>query len=627
MPTISQLPSANPLSAADQLPVSQGGTARATSVGALLASAQPAIIISSPSLVGRISLGSGGPEQVDVGPGISFSGGTLVADGLDHAAFPVISNLPITSDIVLSNQGSPMLMQASLLRGLFSAGQNVSIDPNGVIATTTSAVVGGDVGPAASIAKLNLVAGLAAQDLIAVNQAGSNCAISYSAFLDGITIDQAPPAAPASDTDVVWAAQDSNVMASQTFGAIWLWIANKLSSYKAPNLEVTKNINLDFADHNSRTLICSQPVTIAAITGNMGSGFQCTVINASTGNVTLGSAFISSTNSLTLSPLQSATLYCLSYSGGTIAVAAMPGAAPTSTAAVIPGQVGGLVASAATSTSVMVSWQVPTTGGTVSSYIVQSRPTGTTSWSGSTPITGSTGFQITALQPATSYDIVVVAQNLAGVGSASAILTVMTSSAAQTATPPPQVSGLTVVATSSNSVQLSWSAQTGSSAATGFTVQYRITGSSSWTSAATGVAGTGNTVASLQTSTSYDFSVFGVNMAGTGLTSATVTTTTLVATQPASAITWNLTPSGSYTRASGSIGVNAHVSPASSPIQFGFSLSATTPPSSWTGAVQVNTDLWGAYVPTPATTGTWYTWAEGLDGSAATAGPGSFTVQ
>jgi hypothetical protein len=41
----------------------------------------------------------------------------------------------------------------------------------------------------------------------------------------------------------------------------------------------------------------------------------------------------------------------------------------------------------------------------------------------------------------------------------------------------------------------------------------------------------------------------------------------------------------------------------------------------------INSNLWGAYVPTPATAGTWYTWAEGLDGSAPTVSSTSFLVQ
>lgn len=40
----------------------------------------------------------------------------------------------------------------------------------------------------------------------------------------------------------------------------------------------------------------------------------------------------------------------------------------------------------------------------------------------------------------------------------------------------------------------------------------------------------------------------------------------------------------------------------------------------------VNTNLWGAYVSTPATAGTWYAWVEGIDGSLPTVCPAPFTV-
>jgi hypothetical protein len=42
--------------------------------------------------------------------------------------------------------------------------------------------------------------------------------------------------------------------------------------------------------------------------------------------------------------------------------------------------------------------------------------------------------------------------------------------------------------------------------------------------------------------------------------------------------------------------------------------------------VPVNSDLWGVYAPTPAAAGTWYAWAEGIDGSAPTVYPTPFTV-
>ena len=621
MPTISQLPAASSVSAADKMPISQTGSARATSVGALLASTQPAIIVGSPSLLGRTSVGSGGPEQVGVGLGMHISNGALLADGLDHAAFPTVSSLAVESDLVISNQGSPMLMQASLLRGLFSAGPNVAIDPNGVISTTAVVTTAGSVNPGSSVGTFQVVTSLSSQDLVAVSHAGLDHAITYSNFLDGVTIDQAQAAGPVGDSDTIWCAQSSNVMTAQSFNAIWLWITNKISNYKTPVVELTTNTTLDTTVHNGQMLVCSQPITLTPLISNMGSGFHCTVVNASTGNLTLGIGFVSSNGSLVLAPWQSATLSCATYSGGTIAFAAMP---CTSSVASAPGQVIGLSSSNTTSTSVTISWQTPSGGSAVASYIVQFRPTGTTFWASSAPVVSSTSYQLTALQSSTSYDIVVAGQNATTLGAASAILTVMTSSAALPV--PPQVSGVAAIPTSSSAVQLSWSAQTGTAAATNFTVQYRVIGSSSWASV-TGINGSGVSISGLQAATSYDFSIIGINSAGAGPASVTVTVVTLAISQSVISITWNMAPSGTYTHANGSIGVNAHVSPAASPVQFGFALSATTPPSNWTAGLLVNTDLWGAYVPTPATAGNWYAWVEGLDGSAPTVSPSPFLVQ
>jgi Fibronectin type III domain len=422
MPTISQLPPANAVSATDEVPISQAGTARSASVGELLASVQPVINVNSPSLLGRTSMGSGGPEQVDLGLGISLSSGTLVADGLDHAAFALIPSLSLESDLVISNQGVPTLMQASLLRGLFAAGQNVAIDANGVISATAETI-----GSASSIGALSVVTELTSQDLVAVSQSGTNCAITYSNLLDGITIDQGQSAAVAGDSDTTWVAQGSDVMTRQTFAAIWVWIASKLPTYEVPVVEIDVDTNLDITVHNGRLLICSQPVTLTPLKPNMGNGFQCTVINASAGDLTLGSGFISSSGSLVLTPWQSATLSCATYSAGTVAFAAMPTAA--SAATLVPGQVIGISSSSPTSSTITASWQAPSSGGAVSSYIVQYRPTGATPWSGSSSVVGATVFELTALQAATSYDIIVQAQNAAGAGPASSILTAMTSSA------------------------------------------------------------------------------------------------------------------------------------------------------------------------------------------------------
>jgi hypothetical protein len=554
---------------------------------------------------------------------MNLSSGTLVADGLDHSVFPAVSSFSLESDLVISNQGSPMLMQASLLRGLFSAGQNVAIDSEGVISSASQATNTGTVVSGSSIGNLQVVAGLAAQDLVSVSHTGSDCAITYSNFLDGITIDQAQAAGPAGDSDTIWAAQGSNVMVSQTFGAIWVWAANKLPTYKAPILEITTSINLDTTVHNGRILVCSRPITLTPLTNNMGSGFQCTVINASTGNITLGSGFVSSSGSLVLTPWQSATLCCVTYSAGTVAFAVMPS---TTSVTAVPGQVGGLSTSGTTAATITVSWQSPSSGGALVSYVVQFRPTGTTSWGSSAPVLSATTYELTALQPATSYDIAVFAQNTSGTGATSLILTAVTASSAQT-TLPSQVSGLVATPTSASAIQLNWSVQTGISAATSFTIQYRVTGSTIWAFSVAGVTGTGDTISGLSAATSYDFSIIGVNSAGTGSAFATVTAATLTASASVSSITFNLIPNGTYTHGSGAIGVNAQVFPAASTVQFGFSLSATNRPSIWTAATLVNSNLWGAYVNTPTTAGTWYTWGEGLDGSAPTVSPTPFLVQ
>ena len=623
MPTISQLPAATSIAAADQLPISQGGSVRAVSVGRLLAATQPAILIDSSALLGRTSLGPGAPEQVAVGRGITFSNGMLSADGADHATFLRASDLALEADVVISNRGTPMLIQASLLRGLFSAGQSISIDPQGVISITSTDDATGIATLTTAIPSRPVITSIDPHDLITVNRSGSDKAITYQNLLGGVTIDQAAGAGPANDADTIWVAQGSNVMMSQSFSAIWTWISRNLCTYKSPVVELTANTSLDTTVHNGRFLVCSQPITLTPLLTNMGSGFQCSVMNASSGDITLGPGFISSNGRLLLSPWQSAILSCVTYSGGTFAFAAMPSAA---SAIALPGQVGGLTGSAATSTTITLSWQAPSGAGPVLLYNLLYRTTGTTAWSGHLSLTGVTGCQITALQAATSYDFVVSAQNSAGIGPASTLLTIATLGVGQT-TVPGQVSNLTANPTSNNAVDLAWTAQTGVSAATSYTIQYRITGTTAWLPPISGVTAPSLTISGLRASTSYDFSIFGVTAAGNGPISAIVSATTPTAPPTSIAITWNLWPTGSYTHGTGSIGVNAHVSPATSAIQFGFSLSSSASPLTWTAATPVNADLWGAYVPTPATAGSWYAWAEGIDGNARIVHPTPFVVQ
>jgi hypothetical protein len=153
-----------------------------------------------------------------------------------------------------------------------------------------------------------------------------------------------------------------------------------------------------------------------------------------------------------------------------------------------------------------------------------------------------------------------------------------------------------------------------------------VSGTTTWSGTVTGITGTTALVSGLVGATSYDFEVYATNSAGAGPVSPIATAVTPAAGGTVQAVTWNVWPQGSYSHGSGTIGVNAHITPSTAAVQFGFSTSSTTPPSTWTAAISVNTDLWGAYVPTPATPGIWYAWVEGTDGSCPTVYTTPFTV-
>ena len=528
MPTILQLPSAISVTAADELPISQAGVTRSVSVGTLLASMQPAIIAEASTLLGRISLGEGGPEQIDIGAGLAFSARALAANGKDHASFPQQTSLLTTDDVVLSSAGKPMLLPLSKLRSLFSAGANVSINATGTISAGVTGSGGSDSSSDYSISGLLPVTTIASGDLVAISQAGADHTISYANLLDGLTIDLAQPALPATDTDTFWVAQGSNTMLRQTLAAVWTWLASKQPSYKLPVVEIAIDTTLDGTVHNGRIVICSQPVTLSPAVQNMGNGFYCDVLNLSSGHVTFGSGISTSSGTNTLPSGEAATLRVATYSGGTVVFASMAGSGGSSQGSLpsVPGQVIALTTSGPTSGSINLAWSVPSSGGTVSSY----------------------------------------------------------------------------------------------------TVQFRVSGTTPWSTFATGVAVTSASVINLTAATSYDFQVYAVNAGGAGVPSTVATASTSAVAGSVTGVTWNMWPSGSYVHGSGSIGVNAHVTPSTAAVRFGFSTSATVPPAGWTVGTYVNTDLWGAYVSTPATAGTWYAWVEGIDGSRPTVYPTPFAV-
>ncbi|MBV9654442.1 MAG: collagen-like protein [Acetobacteraceae bacterium] len=147
MPTIKQLPAVTEVKAEDEVLLSQDGLTKSASVGMLLSGTQPVVTVPSGSLLGRVSIGPGGPEPVIVGPGLNVSAGTLAATGTDHIGFPIRSTFSNSDEAILNSAGSPARLPLSALRALFSAGTNISIDANGVIASAGGSSIG-PAGPA-----------------------------------------------------------------------------------------------------------------------------------------------------------------------------------------------------------------------------------------------------------------------------------------------------------------------------------------------------------------------------------------------------------------------------------------------------------------------------------------------
>src|SRR6202000_752170 len=212
MPTISQLPTATVVTAADLLPISQSGSLCSASLGAILENTQPAIEVDSQTLIGRISLGSGGPEQVSVGSGLTIEAATLNANGLDHNNFLIVGSFDPSTYLVAASSGTPILVPAEQLRDLFSAGNNIAINASGVISATGTITGEVNVDIAAQIATLQTAGSLSASALLPLSQGGTGCAITYADFIDGVTIDQAKTASATGDSDAIWVSQDSSTL-------------------------------------------------------------------------------------------------------------------------------------------------------------------------------------------------------------------------------------------------------------------------------------------------------------------------------------------------------------------------------------------------------------------------------
>ena len=141
MPTIPQLPAATGTGAEDEIPLSQSGITRSVTVSELLANVQSSIQMPSQTLLGRVSLGPGGPESISVSNGVALQGQSLVATGADHAGFSAESSLTLSDDVIVNAGGTPKRLAMPFLRQLFTAGGNVAISGAGAISASTDPAV------------------------------------------------------------------------------------------------------------------------------------------------------------------------------------------------------------------------------------------------------------------------------------------------------------------------------------------------------------------------------------------------------------------------------------------------------------------------------------------------------
>ena len=608
MPTITQLPTSSTTTAADIVPVSQNGSTCAVSLGTLLAGTQPAIQIDPLSLLGRTSVGAGGPEQVDIGSGLSLTSGTLLANGLDHTLFPVHLSPGQTDKVVLSTDSGPSLLPVVALRSLFRPGANISITSSGIISANDSGTGISNV----DITQLDTLPSVTSSDLVTISHSGTTYAASVSALLNGTTIGQTAAARSPSETDMFLVSQGSDILVRQDMGTTASWLTQRIKS-SAPDVVVTSsNTTIDLQLHSGKVLVCTTGISLS-IPSSITANFQCEVLNVSGSDVTLASTIRTSSGTQILPAGQGMRLYCLQYSGTKI-VYAWISVAPTNIGGTsVLGQPTLTSANPTSPTSVQLTWTAPTAAIQLT-YTVNYRQSGASTWTSASTNSISTQYNITNLSAGTAYEFSVMASAGNIAGPVSNLITVVLPTMPVVVSSP---LSLTTAAIAATTAVLRWNAPN-SGQVQSYTVEYRIVGAAAWSIAVVNGSILTTSLAGLLASQTYEWRVTAVDAASNHAVSIINSFTTLSLAQLVTAISWNVVPAGPFPKGAGAIGVNAHVTPATASVQYGTSSSSTIQPSTWVQATYVNNDLWGAYLPTPSSAGNYYVWAQGTDGSATT---------
>lgn len=189
---------------------------------------------------------------------------------------------------------------------------------------------------------------------------------------------------------------------------------------------------------------------------------------------------------------------------------------------VAPGSVTSLVAGTPGVTTMPLSWVAPTTGTGPFSYHMQYTLHGGSTWTdfGTTSALNGT---ITGLVASTSYDFRVFATNAAGQGGNSNVVTASTIALPSV---PGQVQGVAAGSPTGSSILVSWQAPATGGAPTGYQVQFKLSGASTFTNAPSTTAGLNQTITGLSAASTYNFQVFAFNAAGNGVVSSPAVTAT-----------------------------------------------------------------------------------------------------
>jgi hypothetical protein len=220
---------------------------------------------------------------------------------------PTIANLPVAgplsvTDTLPIDQGNGT--NAVTLAVLLAGQQPAIVTPTGSLLGRVSPGAGGPE-------TVNVGSGL-------VLTSGTISVGSINSLLAGETVDQLQPAAVATDTDSLAVDQGGSSLMRQTMAAIWNYIEGKLPIATPRVVELTTNTVLDATAHNDAILVCSQPLTLSANFANMGSGFVCSVLNLSSGTVTMGTGITVGSGAAGLPSQMAARLVAVTYSGGNL---------------------------------------------------------------------------------------------------------------------------------------------------------------------------------------------------------------------------------------------------------------------------------------------------------------------